>query len=376
MVGGLNTCFKLMNKRVLFVCLHRPDRSPSQRFRFEQYIGYLEANGYSCYQSYLLNAKEDKAFYQAGNYARKAFILAKSTFKRLRETFFGKYDLVFVQRECYLLGTSYFESKFGQKSKMIFDFDDSIWMHQTGEVKSANKALYFLKNPSKTKDIIQASDMVFAGNNYLAEYARQYNDNVRVVPTTIDTEEYQRIPINKSKEGAICIGWSGSFSTIIHFQYLLPALENLKEKYGDRIYFKVIGDGSYRNEKLGIAGLPWIKETETKDLSEIDIGVMPLPDDKWTEGKCGLKGLQYMALRIPTLMSPVGVNKDIIREGENGFLAHEMKEWVYKISLLVEDELLRKKIGDAGRKTVVDHYSVTANKEFYLKYFNELTGVN
>src|SRR5690606_2468378 len=120
----------------------------------------------------------------------------------------------------------------------------------------------------------------------------------------IDTDEYQRVSLPPSE--SICIGWSGSFTTIEHFQYAVPALLKLKKKYGDAIRMKVIGDGKYKHEELGIQGIPWIKKDELKELSEIDIGIMPLPNDEWSKGKCGLKGLQYMALGIATIMSPVG----------------------------------------------------------------------
>ena len=97
---------------------------------------------------------------------------------------------------------------------------------------------------------------------------------------------------------------------------------------------------------------------------------MPLPNDEWSKGKCGLKGLQYMGMAIPTVMSPVGVNTDIIDDGENGFLADSEDEWVDKLSQLIEDKMLRTRIGISGRKTVVDNYSVEANKHKYLELFS------
>jgi len=108
-------------------------------------------------------------------------------------------------------------------------------------------------------------------------------------------------------------------------------------------------------------------------LQKIDIGIMPLPDDEWSKGKCGLKGLQYMALGIPTVMSPVGVNKKIIYDGENGLLASGTNEWVDKLSILIDSKELRETIGREGRNTVVSKFSVEANKNLYLKYFNKVT---
>ena len=159
------------------------------------------------------------------------------------------------------------------------------------------------------------------------------------------------------------------FSTIKHFESALEALKIIKDKYHNKVYFKVIGDGSYANQELDIKGLPWKAQTEVSELCEIDIGIMPLPDDDWSKGKCGLKGLQYMALEIPTIMSPVGVNSDIINSGENGFLAGTTEEWVEKLSLLIEDSQLRMKVGKAGRSTVEKEYSVDVNKDKWLSAF-------
>ncbi|MBT6513455.1 MAG: glycosyltransferase, partial [Crocinitomicaceae bacterium] len=170
----------------------------------------------------------------------------------------------------------------------------------------------------------------------------------------------------------VCIGWSGSVTTIEHFKLALPFLEKIKLKYGSKVYFKVIGDGNYVNEHLEIKGIAWNRNDEVKELSEFDIGIMPLPDDEWAKGKCGLKGLQYMALEIPTIMSPVGVNSDIIKDGENGFIATTIEDWVKKLSILIDKNEIRTEMGIEARKTVVDSYSIIANKDLYLRYFNEV----
>ncbi|HJS54773.1 MAG TPA: glycosyltransferase family 4 protein [Chitinophagaceae bacterium] len=356
-------------KKVLFVSLHRPDRSPSQRFRFEQYLDYLNENGYQCNFSWLLNAAEDKYFYSRGMVFRKAFIVLGSIWKRLKEiSSASKYDIVFVQREAFMLGTSFFERWFAKRSKLIFDFDDSIWLQN---VSAANKMFSFFKNADKTKNIISKANLVFAGNNYLADYAKQFNQHVVIIPTTIDTDLYK--PIDQTEKDRICIGWSGSVTTIEHMETKMNALKAIKNIYGDRVYFKIVGDGNYSSKELQTKGLPWKKESELQDMAEFDIGIMPLPDTEWAKGKCGLKGLQYMALGVPTIMSPVGVNSEIIQDGENGFLADSDEEWVNKLSLLIESFELRKKFGNAGRKTVEEKYSIHANSKLYLRYFDQLT---
>jgi len=354
--------------KILIICLHAFDRVPGQRFRFEQYLDYFKANGIEYKFSGLLEKDDYKYFYKKGHYLRKFQIVVKGYFKRKKELRTVKdYDLVFIQRESFMLGTTYFEKQYARLSKIVYDYDDAIWLNAS--VSKQNRMLGFLKKPAKTSDIIAVSTMVFAGNQFLADYALKFNKNVVIVPTTIDTDTYEpAYNINKQR---ICIGWSGSFSTIAHFQTCLEALGKVKDKFGDKVYFKVIGDANYKNEELRIQGQDWKKESEVKDLQEIDIGIMPLPDDEWSKGKCGLKGLQYMALSIPTIMSPVGVNSEIIQDGYNGFLASTTSEWVDKISQLVESAELRKKMGENGRATVVDQFSVDAVKDLYIKYLRE-----
>lgn len=355
--------------KVLIITNHFPDRSPGQRFRFEQYLSYLRSNGLQVDMSFLLNERDDRIFYSKGNYFGKMRIALKSILKRIKDLMrASQYDVVFIFREAIFLGTTFFEKKFARKAKIVFDFDDSIWVTN---VSAANKAFSMLKKAGKTKDIIKVSDLIFAGNDYLGKYAKQFNSNVVIVPTTIDTDEYK--PAEKVSKDTLCIGWSGSITTIQHFETRLDALLKIKKKYGDKVYFKVIGDGRYINDELGVKGMSWKKENELSELNEIDIGIMPLPDSEWAKGKCGLKGLQYMALSIPTIMSPVGVNAEIIKDGTNGFLADNDDEWVTKLSLLIESAELRKKLGENGRKTVEEKYSVKANRHLYLKYFNELT---
>ena len=354
--------------KILFLTIHRPDRSPSQRFRFEQYLPYLKEKGFDCTHFFLLNEKDDKNFYSKGKIVSKLGLVLKSISKlfKLSRTV-NNYDFIFIQRESFMLGTSYFEKRFSKsRAKLIYDFDDSIWLL---DVSNANKAFAWLKNPDKTSKIISVCDTVIAGNDYLGNYAKEYNKNVVVIPTTINVTEYSKK--EKQVSDKIWIGWSGSLTTIKHFEHSIPFLSKLKQKFGNKIAFKVIGDPTYINESLNIKGVEWKSETEVEELLIFDIGIMPLPNDKWAMGKCGLKGLQYMALEIPTIMSPVGVNTEIIKDGENGFLASTEEEWINKLSTLIESKTLREKIGKAGRETVVNKFSVESQKNNYLALFKK-----
>lgn len=356
--------------KVLFLAMHRLDRNPSQRYRFEQYLNYFKQQGWECELSNYINEKQDYFLYQKGNIWKKARIVCRGFLQRLNDVKRAKqFDIVFIHREVFLLGTTFFERKLKRSgAKLIFDFDDSIWLLDTS---AGNQKWKFLKNEHKTANIIRLSDAVIAGNAFLASYARAYNQHVTIIPSTVDTAKYMPSLHDKSSE-TVTIGWSGSPTTVKHFETILPALEQIKEKYGERVRFALMGDGSYHHTKLKINGIAWNSDTEVNELSNFDIGIMPLPNDEWVKGKCGLKGLCYMALEIPTVLSSVGVNTEIIQDGENGFLAATEAEWVEKLSLLIDSQALRKKLGKAGRKTVVENYSVEANKEKYLHIFSSL----
>jgi len=352
--------------KVLFLVLHRKDRSPGQRYRHEQYIPYLESHGIKCYFSPLLKSKkEDQIFYSGGSTIKKAFVGIKALFRRMQDCFkANRYDFVFIYRDAFFFSTFFEKWLSKKKPELIYDFDDAIWLMD----KNPDQGVFnLLKSPEKTNDIIELCDQIIVGNEYLAEHASNYNQNISIIPSTIDLNFYQ-CKKHEEKE-RICIGWTGSFSTIKHFETVVPALLEIKEKYADKVYFKVIGDPNYENESLGIKGVLWNSKTEVADLSELDIGLMPLPDNEWSQGKCAMKGLQYMALGIPAIMSPVGVNKEIIQDGENGFLASGKNDWVEKISLLFDNLILRKSVGEAGRKTVEKDFSVEGNQEKWLSIF-------
>jgi glycosyltransferase involved in cell wall biosynthesis len=351
-------------RRILFVSAHPRGFAPSQRFRFEQYVDFLAEHGFETTFSPIVRPEEYPLLYASGNVARKAQIFARGLAQRLWQALRGTdADIAIVQREAIQLGTTVYESALARShAKLVFDFDDAIWLADTSP---ANRRMSWLKRPGKVPRLIELADQVWAGNAYLAGYARRFNEAVELVPTTVDTDRQR--PVAQRHDGApVCLGWTGSPSTLKHFELVVPVLARLRDRYGDRIAFKVIGDGAYRQEDLGITGTPWREETEVEDLSSIDIGLMPLPDDEWANGKCGLKALQFMAMELPVVTSPVGVNTEIVEDGVNGYLAAGDDAWFERLSMLVESAELRRTIGRAARATVVERYSVASQRAHYL----------
>lgn len=328
------------------------DTSPGQRYRIEQWAPLLQERGVEITYAPFESEQLHSLIYKHGALTGKLRLVADSFKRRLSEVRKAReFDLVYVFREAALLGPPIFERLVHQtRVPMVFDFDDAVFVSYRSP---ANGYLSYLKFAGKTKTICRLSAHVMAGNPYLADYARQVNDHVTVIPTTIDTEKYK--PIARDESQVPVIGWTGSFSTVQHLDTLRSALAKLAKRHNFRL--RVIGTAQYELEGVDVEAMNWKADTELEDLSNIDIGVMPLPNDAWSKGKCGLKALQFMALSIPTVCSPVGVNTDIIQDNENGMLADSEDEWVDKLSQLVESMELRKRLGRAGRRTVEEKYS-------------------
>ena len=358
------------SKRLLFVALHRPGRSPSQRFRFEQFIPFLERNDWKCDYAYMLDESDDQLFYTPGAYFQKARIVLKGFKKRLADLQSAdQYDIIFIQRESFVSGSTYFERKFARSgAKIIFDFDDAIWLL---DVSEANRNLKWLKDPSKTKKIISLADHIIAGNSFLADYAKDFNPNVSIIPTVIDTEYYKSS--FRSNDESVTIGWTGSQTTIKHLKLAEPIFNRLHEKYGDKVRFAAITERPIDMNGTPVEQIPWDKSKEVSSLDQIDVGIMPLPDDDWSRGKCGFKGIQYMSLNKPAVMSPVGVNPEIVSDGQNGFLPSTEDEWIDCLSRLIESSDLRNEMGQKARQTIEERYSVMAVQQDLLDLLNRIS---
>lgn len=341
--------------RLLAIVPSLYDTSPGQRFRIEQWEPLLRQRGVEITYEPFVNRELHELLYQTGNMGRKLAGVARGFARRLAlMNSVRQYDAVYIFREAALLGPPVFERLIERaRVPVVFDFDDAIFVSYRSPT---NGYLSYLKFAAKTQTICRLASHVLVGNPYLAEYARQFNPRVTVIPTTIDTEKYT---VRRERTGGVpVIGWTGSFSTVQHLDTVRGALRKLAQR--ERFRLRVIGTAEYSLEGVEVEALPWRSATELDDLRPVDIGVMPLPDDAWSKGKCGLKALQFMALGIPTVCSPVGVNTEIIQDGENGFIAAAQDEWVEKLGRLLRSDELRARMGLAGRATVQRKYSAIA----------------
>lgn len=355
-----------MTKKVFILAPYPKGEAPSQRFRFEQYIDGLSNENLSIEIHPFLNDKTWKKLYKQGAFIGKALGIFGSFWRRFLLLFrLVKADYIFIHREAAMIGPPIFEWIIAKvlRKKYIFDFDDAIWLPNYSE---SNAKFHRLKAYWKTKWIIKWADTVTGGNEYLKNYALRYNKNVQIIPTTIDLVNVHNQKTNYTQK-AINIGWTGTHTTMHYLNELVPILRELEKEF--LFTFTVISNQAPTFELKSLRFVKWNKATEIADLAQFSIGVMPLVENQWAEGKCGFKGLQYMALGIPAVMSPVGVNTTIVQNGVNGLLCTSAEEWRIQLSGLMQSSELRKRIGLEGHKTVVHRYSVEANFTHYKTLF-------
>ena len=342
--------------RVLAWVPQAVDTSPGQRFRIEQWEPHLRREGIEIIYSPFASEELTALLPQRGRVSDKAAGVLRALARRLAGCRRAKsFDLLYVFREGALLGPAIAERVVAWSGvPFVYDFDDAVWIRYTSP---SNSYLSWLRFPGKTATLCRLVKHVLAGNTFLRRYAERFNPRVSVVPTTVDTEKFR--PLLRPAGQPPVIGWTGSFSTVGYLELIKPVLAHLRRHHDFRVV--VIGGTGFHSAGLDVEHRPWNSATEVKDLSDFDIGIMPLPDGEWERGKCGFKALQYMALGLPTVASPVGVNREIIRHDDNGLLATSETEWEHALHRLLTEPALRARLGKAGRATVEKSYSTAVH---------------
>jgi glycosyltransferase involved in cell wall biosynthesis len=356
--------------RILFLIPYPPGRAPSQRFRFEQYLDILAAHGYQYRLAPFLSEATWRILYQPGQAVQKALGILQGFGRRIAHLLAApSYDFVFVHREAAPLGPPIFEWLLTKvlRKRLIYDFDDAIWLANTSE---ANKIAASFKWHHKVDSICRWAYKNSCGNSYLAAYARQFNPRVIINPTTIDTVHLHNQLRDQLASGPLVVGWTGTHSTLKYLLPIVPVLAQL-EAEGVTFEFRVISNKppEFDQPLRSLRFVPWQKATEIPDLLNFHVGLMPLEDDKWAQGKCAFKALQYMALGIPALVSPVGMNTEVVQDDYNGYICNEATDWHYHLRQLLTDAGHRQAIGQAARETIEQRYSVASNTPNFLKLF-------
>lgn len=331
---------------------------------------HLESLGISVDLVPFADAELMSILHKPGRQTIKALVNIHRFFRRFGDAIRTRgYDAVLIHRAACIGGPATVERVIAALGRpIIYDFDDAIFKLHTTE---ANRRFGWLKFPGKTKTLCRLSEHIVVGNNYLADYALKYNSRVSVIPTSIDTDRYQPVT-NNTSNGKVVVGWTGSSTSQTHLEMFAPVVRELVSRRDVEV--RVISDREPELPGIPYVWKPWSPETEVEDLAQIDIGIMPIPDDEWARGKCSLKALQYMAMGIPTICSPVGTNSEVIQHGENGLLAAKTEDWISCFEALVDDVALRQRLGRRGRCTVEEKYSMIRCSELFATVVRNTAG--
>lgn len=358
--------------RLLVLASKPPGIAPNQRYRFEQWAPRLARDhGIVLDLMPFESAELARILYEPGRYLTKGLLVARDFLRRSQTLAKARrYDAVLVVREAALLGPAIYERLIAWTGKpIIFDFDDAIWAPGPDISNGVFRHLRFF---GKTSSLCRMAAACTVGNAYLAAYARERNPCTFIVPSTIELGDYPLIP-EPLAQTPFVVGWTGSASTLAHFEHARPALERLASEVP--LAVKIICN---RPPDRPIAGaemrfVPWTADREAEDVGDCHVGIMPLPDNEFTRGKCALKALQYMATGRPVVVSPVGVNKDIVEDGKNGFLASSTDEFVQALKRLAASPELRQQMGAAGRRTVEQSFSAEVAATKFAEVIRSVT---
>ena len=277
-------------------------------------------------------------------------------------------DAVILQRR---LPARWQRALLRRASKVLFyDFDDAVF----GRDSHAARGFHSTRRLRRFAATCRAADAVIAGNAYLRDAARRWTaaERVHVVPTCIDPGRYP-LARHDRPGGNVEMVWLGSSSTLRG----LEANRSLLEQLGERIpglRLKLVCDRFFQLARLSVLPIPWTEIGEAGELAGADVGISWMPDDQWSRGKCGLKVLQYMAAGLPVVANPVGVHVQMVRHGENGYLAETPSQWQEAIERLADDPDLRRRMGAAGRRRVEADYAVPRGAETWLRLLNRFAG--
>jgi len=328
--------------KVIFLT-HLSDQG--HRFRVEQYFPYLRKQGVEPKWQPLSSSRMER------------FMI----YKRL-----PSFDVVCIQRR--LLPPIEFYWVRRRSSKILFDLDDAI-MYRS----SSSPYPHSLSRRLKFRWMVKGSDAVTAGNQFLKNEVLKVDQKkkVFVIPTSIDMDLYsQKKKISNRSE--IVLGWIGTKGNLKYLKRLEPVFETIRQRF-PQVKLKIVSNDFYDPSSLPVIKKPWKLEDENVDLISFDIGLMPLNDDLWSRGKCGLKIVQYLSVGLPVVCTPVGINSDIIQNGENGFWAATDQEWIDRLSILIQNPDLRFQMGLKGIEKVEKEYSLGVTSEKFFRILQNLS---
>ncbi|MGI8640506.1 MAG: glycosyltransferase family 4 protein [Pyrinomonadaceae bacterium] len=354
--------------RILAIVPYPVDYCAGQRFRIELWAKHLAGRGIEV--EFLPFADQDltDVLYQPGKKLQKGSLLLRSFVKQLTKVFRAeKPDIIFIYREAALIGPAIIEKLVRRwQIPIVYDIDEP---HFVPYVSPANGSFNKLKFFSKFDELLKISDCVFAVNEAIGDYARKFNDNIEIVPMTVDVNRYK--PSEKPKtNGKPKIAWVGTWSNQPNVELAVPPMRELRKEHD--FTFRIVADNPMTFEGLEVDFVPWSYDIEVPKLQESDIGIVPVKKSGWSRWKFFFKTIQFMGLGMPIVATATGSNLEIIKDGVNGFLAETERDWYEKLKLLIENPALRQELGNEARKTVVEKFNIEKQCDFLEKEFRRM----
>ena len=337
-----------------------PKEAAATRFRLEQFVTPLAERGIELTINPFLDSKLFDRLYRHESLPRTSLGLMKSALFRLRDVLAArKADVILVQREAMMFGPPLIEWLITRalKRPMVLDLDDATYVSYTSPTYGGmGKALKWF---SKTDDLIRWAAVVTCGNRSIAEYVSSKGARARIIPTVVDTDVFR--PARRAAKNSVVLGWVGTHSTFPYLESIFPVLRELAANHA--FCLKVVGAGKDEVSVPGVEveNLPWKLEREVQDFQSIDVGLYPIDPSlygQWSAGKSGFKAIQYMAVGIPYVATPVGGSAEIGEAGETHFFATTNDEWHRALETLIVDAERRQAMGAAGRRHVIEHYGL------------------
>lgn len=349
----------MLNLKILFYTKYSR-LGASSRYRTYQYLAWLNSQGIETQVQPLLGDDYLHQIY-SGNLPARIRIIRNYLTRLLSLQDVAHYDLIVLEKELFPRLPLVTEKRLARTgARIIVDYDDAIF-HDYEEHP-------LLKE--KIGRVMRSSSAVTVGNDYLATYAERFNSQVYKIPTCVDLSRY-KVKRNYETKGPLVIGWIGTPITARYLYVVEPALKALSSKLS--FILRCVGTPQdFSIPRIHMENVPWSEESEVDQIRSFDIGIMPLTDDPYSRGKCGLKLIQYMACGVPVVASPVGVNGEIVQDGVNGYLAGDEQSWLEALAQLGQSEQLREQMGKAGREKVESHYSLDVVAPKLLRVFQNV----
>jgi glycosyltransferase involved in cell wall biosynthesis len=340
-------------KGLSVLALPRYDRlGASSRLRIWQYLPHLRNAQWQVQSEPLIREAELKDRYTHGRYVWRTLVAAYLR-RSYALIFYRDCRVVWIEKEAMPWMPLWIERLALMGAPYVLDYDDAVFHQYDLHPSIWVRCIY----GQRLDGLIAGAALVIAGNSYLAARAsRAGATRVEILPTVIDLDRYPEPVAHKSHDVSRLprIVWIGSPTTVAYLRLLAEPLRGLSLQIPFKL--RVIGCANFEMTGVQVEAMDWSENTEVSDISDCEIGIMPLPDTPWEQGKCGYKLIQYMACGLPVVASPVGANLEIVQPGKNGYLADSNDAWVSALTDLLQSDLLRQRMGVCGRQDVESRY--------------------